>query len=138
MPIQLPYEILLRVASLYFEVIPRNVTNFLLTNSTFFDIGQCVLHENLRFRSRQQMLEMRNSTKLAYAPQTISIKLAGGASDFTIFKLLYSLIQHIMDITPHKSEGKRQLLLQHVQLCLNSYMLDPNSEYIYQALTLMK
>ena len=134
----LPHEILLRITTLYLEDTFRKPTSFLLANSTFRDIGQYVLHKDLRFRSRQQMRDIINLSKLAYTPRTLSIKLAGGASDFTIFKLLHGLIRHIMNITPDRDEGETQLVLQRVQLCLNSYMLDPNSEYLYHALTLVK
>ena len=103
----LPYEILRRITTICLGDIYRKPTSFLLADPTFRDIGQYVLHRDLRFRSRQQMRDIINVSKLTWAPRALSIELAGCASDFTIFKLLHSLIRHIMDIASDKhSEGE--------------------------------
>ena len=140
MSLQLPYEILLRIATIHLELIPRKPLSFLLTSRAFSDIAQCILHEDLRFLSIQQMSAMLECNRLAYYPRTFTVNLAGGASDFRVFGLLHRLLLHVINIMPSKQTRplQRQLLLQRVQLCLNSYMLDPNLEYVFKALSLLK
>lgn len=139
--LQLPYEILLRIASIYLEEIPRKPLNLILVDSIFRDVGQCILHENLRFHSRSQMKMFHNTTRLGYIPRTLSIELAGGASDRTIFESLLALLRHIIAVAPKRLgslEDSRRLVLQRAKLRLNSYMLDLNPGYIYQALALLE
>ncbi|KAH8112241.1 hypothetical protein DFH11DRAFT_1689975 [Phellopilus nigrolimitatus] len=142
---KLPLDLVWQIIGISLSESPRTPLSLLLVNSEFRDLCLSFLQTELRFSSIHQLeIFEQRCDSLAYLPRTLTITLPGGSADFRLFKVLHDTLQHIVHIVSQSHQGSdnakdlsnRRLRLQRLQLCLNSFTLDPDIEYLFRALNL--
>ncbi|PBK81440.1 hypothetical protein ARMGADRAFT_780848 [Armillaria gallica] len=136
MAISLPVEVLTEILTYALAVHPIPA-DILCAQSLFRDIGLQILHQNLCFRSSLQLhrfISCLRTSSLACAPLTLTLDIAGGASE-SVFPSLDSVFTQIsLDATCRKDAHGR-VMLNGLHLILHSHMRDENLHMIYVALS---
>lgn len=135
----LPPEILREILSF---ALPFRDTrlNLLTTCSLFCDVSQSILYTYLHFTSRSQLSSFIGvySTSIchvSHAPRSIQLDIAGTGPN--IFLDLYSLFSLCFcDIAERDEMGR--LVLDSLQLRMDSHAFDSRIEMIYSALSLIR
>ncbi|KAI1790081.1 hypothetical protein LXA43DRAFT_530627 [Ganoderma leucocontextum] len=146
MPIELLQEILAFALRGH-----RRPAELLCVNKTFLKLGQPILHAHLEFCSIGQLiLFSEGTTRLACAPRTLAIALAGGSADFEIFKHMAAALRRCLnstmasrgDVGGHDFGANSSCLdgtklsLGLLSLRLHSHSGNPHLSYVYEALAL--
>ncbi|KZT01346.1 uncharacterized protein LAESUDRAFT_486351 [Laetiporus sulphureus 93-53] len=141
-----PVELLLDILSLALQGHPRP-TDVLCVDKSFAELGQRILHSDLRFRTVRQLIRFSEERAvLACPPKTLTISLSGGAASFDVFlHLAVALRRCRMTLTmleqqegPHDQTAQQQtqVPLDLLSLCLHSHTRNPSLEHIYEALSM--
>lgn len=135
----LPSEIVREILS--FALPFRDTRLSLLTTCALFcDVSQSILYSHLHFASRSQLSSFigvysTSRCHVPHAPRSIELDIAGGGPN--LFLDLYSLFsQCFCDIAERDELGR--LVLDSLQLRMDSHAFDPRIEMIYSALSLIR
>jgi hypothetical protein len=135
--VELPVELLLDILSLALHTNPTT-SSILRLNSHFLSTSLRILHTDLYFRSSTQVNLFRR-TNLTCAPRSLTLDLAGGATDTHLFKELLGTFFKCKTYSQAKGWGniddKGRLMLDLLKWRLNSHTEDPNLRSIYSALS---
>jgi len=115
-------------------------SNLLTTSSLFCDISQSILYTHLHFTSRPQLSSFigvygTSGCHVSYAPRSVKLDIAGVGSN--LFLDLYSLFSQCFCNVVERDEMGR-LILDSLQLRMDSHVFDPRLEMIYSALSLIR
>ena len=151
--LDLPLEIHLDILSLALRG-SETPSNILAVNRTFYDLCLPLLHVHLRFRSSHGLAQFTAGAHVECSPCTISLDLAGGAPQSSIFMLLGGVFMRCQRIHTRSSNGRppisvdrdamrgqdeqERLLLDHLFLRLHSNKSDPNLHTIESTLKMVK
>ncbi|KAK0220917.1 hypothetical protein EDD85DRAFT_266769 [Armillaria nabsnona] len=136
MAISLPVEVLTEILTYALAVHPIPA-DILCAQSLFRDIGLQILHQNLCFRSSLQLhrfISCLRTSSLACAPQTLTLDIAGGASE-SVFPSLDSVFTQISLDAACRKDTHGRVMLNGLHLILHSHMRDENLHMVYVALS---
>lgn len=151
--LDLPLEIHLDVLALALHE-SETPGNILAVSRTFYDLCLPLLQAHLRFRSSRGLAQFTAGSQLESSPRTITLDLAGGAPQFSIFLLLggvFMRCQRIHTRSPDShpavsfdqgsiggQDERERLILDHLFLRLHSNKSDPNLHTIESTLNMVK
>ncbi|KAK0451829.1 hypothetical protein EV421DRAFT_1065670 [Armillaria borealis] len=136
MAISLPVEVLTEILTYALAVHPIPA-DILRAQSLFRYIGLQILHQDLYFRSSLQLhrfISCLRTSSLACAPLTLTLDIAGGASQ-SIFPSLNSVFTQISLDAACRKDTQGRVMLNELHLILHSHMRDENLHMIYVALS---
>lgn len=136
MAISLPVEVLTEILTYALAVHPIPA-DILCAQSLFRDIGLQILHQNLCFRSSLQLHRFISCPSLACAPLTLTLDIAGGASE-SVFPSLDSVFTQISLDAACRKDIHGRVMLNGLHLILHSHMRDENLHMVYVALSKAK
>lgn len=139
MAISLPVEVLTEILTYALAVHPIPA-DILCAQSLFRDIGLQILHQNLCFRSSLQLhrfISCLRTSSLACAPLTLTLDIAGGASE-SVFPSLNSVFTQISLDAACRKDTHGRVMLNGLHLILHSHMRDENLHMVYVALSKAK
>ncbi|KAK0469075.1 uncharacterized protein EV420DRAFT_7049 [Desarmillaria tabescens] len=136
MAISLPVEVLTDILTYALAIHPIP-SNILCTQSLFRYIGLQILHQDLCFRSSLQLQRFTSclcTSSLACAPLTLTLDIAGGASE-SVFPTLDSVFTQISLDPACRKDPQGRVMLNGLHLILHSHMRDENLHMVYVALS---
>ncbi|KAK0194462.1 hypothetical protein F5146DRAFT_1102010 [Armillaria mellea] len=139
MAISLPVELVTEILTYAFPVHPIPA-DILCAHSLFKHIGLQILHQDLYFRSSLQLhrfISCLRTSSLACAPLTLTLDIAGGASESVFLSLDSVFIQIFLDAACRK-DAQGRVMLNGLHLILHSHMRDENLHMVYVALSKAK
>ncbi|KAK0484650.1 hypothetical protein IW261DRAFT_1330761 [Armillaria novae-zelandiae] len=136
MAVPLPIEVLTEILAYALAVHPIPA-DILCTHSFFRYVGLQILHQDPYFCSSLQLhrfIGCLRTSVLACAPRTLTLDIAGGASE-SVFPSLDSVFTQIsLDATCRK-DNQGRVMLNGLHLILHSHMRDENLHMVYVALS---
>ncbi|SJL10484.1 uncharacterized protein ARMOST_13870 [Armillaria ostoyae] len=136
MAISLPVEVLTEILTYALAVHPIPA-DILCAQSLFRYIGLQILHQDLCFRSSLQLhrfISCLRTSSLACAPLTLTLDIAGGASE-SVFPSLDSVFTQISLDAACRKDTQGRVMLNGLHLILHSHMRDENLHMVYVALS---
>ncbi|KAG7442862.1 uncharacterized protein BT62DRAFT_904891 [Guyanagaster necrorhizus] len=136
MATSLPVEVVTEILTFAIAVHPIPA-NILCAHTLFRHIGLQTLHQSLCFRSSLQLrrfIHYLRASPLACTPLTLTLDIAGGASE-SIFPTLDSAFTQISLDAACRKDPKGRVMLNKLHLILHSHMRDDNLHMVYVALS---
>ncbi|KAK0223927.1 hypothetical protein IW262DRAFT_1268252 [Armillaria fumosa] len=136
MIILLPVEVLTEIL-IYALAAHPNPVDILCAHSLFRYVGLQILHQDLCFRSSLQLHRFTSCLRispLACAPLTLTLDIAGGASE-SVFPSLDSVFTQISLDAACRKDNQGRVMLNGLHLILHSHMRDENLHMVYVALS---